>query len=48
MHKPIMKDAGVYALQDSQKAPITKEHIIEKYPNVFSGELGLLEGKYRI
>ena len=39
--------AEVYTLSDS-KNPLTEEHLFQKYSQVFSEVVGLLEGEYHI
>lgn len=38
----------MYAVGNTEAAPLTKEHLIQKYPEVFSEEVGLLEREYHI
>ena len=47
MNKPITGSSEVCAL-NSGKSPLTKEQLIQKYPNVFSEGVGRLESEYHI
>ena len=43
LNKPSTKDAEVYAVGDDESSQVTKEQLIQKYPSVFTNEVGLLE-----
>lgn len=46
LNKPNTGDSSVYTLDTTD--PASAEQFIKKYPNVFSDEVGLLEGSYHI
>ena len=48
LNKPITGNSEVYALSSSSKSPLTQEQLIQKYPKVFSEEVGRLESEYHI
>ena len=48
LNKPSVKNAEVYTVGRETSFPITKEQLVKKYPCVFTEEVGLLEGEYRI
>ena len=53
LNKPQTGNAPIYALESTNtrketRAPITKEALIEKYPEVFSDGVGKLAGQYHI
>ena len=43
LNKPNTGKAEVYTVED-EGTPVTKEQLVQKYPSVFSDEVGLLEG----
>ena len=47
LNKPSTGCAEVYTLSDS-KNPLTEEHLFQKYSQVFSEVVGLMEGEYHI
>ena len=47
LSKPVTGNSEVYALS-SATSPLTKEQLIEKYPQVFGEGVGRLEGEYHI
>ena len=49
INKPITGNAHVYALEKhKQETPVLKETLIASYPNVFTEEVGKLDGEYHI
>ena len=46
LNKPEVDEATVYAV--GEETPLTKEHLIQRYPSVFSAGVGQLEGEYHI
>jgi len=48
LNKPNSKNAKAHGVGAANSSPITKEKLIQKYPDVFAEEIGLLEGVYHI
>ena len=48
INKPTMGNAPVYLVEDSVNSSMSKEDLMKQFPEVFSEEVGQLDGEYRI